>query len=343
MPGSASYNKSTLIFGGARGMRRREFIGLVGGAAAWPLAVKADNSVARIGLLGAGSAEGSAVIMEDLKRGLKDNGMLEGRNYLLDAYWAEGDYGRFPGFARDLVATQSQVILVNTIAAAWAAQRATTVIPIVLMGINDPVGSGLVASLARPGGNITGMATLNQDSASKLVQNLRSLLPDATDVAVILNPGNPSNPAMLNNLRSATRSLGVVLRPFEVSTPGMMDAAFVAILAHKPDAIFVIPDSATVSLSKPIAAIGLEHRIPIFSANSALTTAGGLISYGISQHDIPERSAYFVRKVLDGVKPADLPVEQPTHLVLTINLKTARALGVAIPDTLLAIADEVIE
>ncbi len=184
----------------------------------------------------------------------------------------------------------------NTIAAAWAAQHATTVIPIVMMGINDPVGSGLVASLARPGGNVTGMASLTQDSTSKLVQYLRSLLPNAAEVAVILNPGNPSNLPMLSNLRSQTGPLGVVLRPFNVSTPDMMDAAFVAILAHKPDAIIVIPDSATVSLSKRIGAMGLEHRIAILSASSALTAAGGLISYGPSGQ-LAERSAYFVRKI----------------------------------------------
>ena len=285
--------RSLALWGDA--MRRREFIGLIGGATAWPFAVRADNSVSRIGLLAAGSAEGSARIIENLKRALKDNGLLEGRNYILDAYWAEGEYGHFPGFARELVAKQPQVILVNTIAAAWAAQHATTVIPIVMMGINDPVGSGLIASLARPGGNVTGMASLTQDSTSKLVQYLRSLLPNAAEVAVILNPDNPSNPPMLSNLRSQTGPLGVVLRPFNVSTPDMMEAAFVAILAHKPDAIIVIPNSATVSLSKRIGAMGLEHRIPILSATSALTAAGGLISYGPSGQ-LAERSAYFVRK-----------------------------------------------
>ena len=324
-------------------MKRRKFIGLIGGAAAWPLAVRAEQSVARIGFLAAGSAEGSVALVDELKRGLKENGMLEGKDYILESYWAEGEYERFSAFARELVAKQPQVILVNTIAAVRAAQRATTAIPIVMMGINDPVGTGIVASLARPGGNTTGMATLNQDSTSKLVQYLRSLLPNAADVAVILNPGNPSNLAMLHNLRSKTGPLGVALRSFEVSTPRMLDAAFVAILEHKPDAILVIPDSATASLSKPIAATGLEHRIPVISASAAMTAAGGLISYGLSRNEIPRRTAYFVRKVLDGVKPADLPVEQPTRLMLAVNLKTARALGVAIPDTLLATADEVIE
>ena len=241
------------------------------------------------------------------------------------------------------MAKQPQVIVGNTIAAVQAAQRATTVIPIVMMGINDPVGTGIVNSLARPGGNTTGMATLNQDSATKLLQYLRGLLPNAADVVVILNPGNPSNLAMLHVLREQSGPIGVSLLSFEVSTSAMLDAAFAALLARKPDAILVIPDAATSSLGEPIATKGLEHRIPIISASAALTAAGGLISYGLPPSEIPRRTAYIVRKVLDGVLPANLPVQQPTRLILRVNLRTARALGLAIPDTLLATADTVIE
>jgi putative tryptophan/tyrosine transport system substrate-binding protein len=327
-------------------MRRREFIVMAGAACVLvsPLAARAQRAVpALVGFLAAGSKEGSFAIVDELKRGLTENGMLEGKDYILESYWAEGDYNRFASFARELVAKQPQVIVGNTIAAVQAAQRATTVIPIVMMGINDPVGTGIVNSLARPGGNTTGMATLNQDSATKLLQYLRGLLPNAADVVVILNPGNPSNLAMLRVLREQSGPIGVSLLSFEVSTSAMLDAAFAALLARKPDAILVIPDAATSSLGKPIAAKGLEHRIPIISASAALTAAGGLISYGLAPSDIPRRTAYFVRKVLDGVLPANLPVQQPTRLILSVNLRTARALGLAIPDTLLAIADTVIE
>ena len=327
-------------------MRRREFIAMASAACVLvsPFAARAQRAApARVAFLAAGSKEGSLALVDEFKRALTESGMLEGKDYIFESYWAEGDYSRFPSLARELVARQPQVILGNTIAAVQAAQRTTTVIPIVMMGINDPVGTGIVASLARPGGNTTGLATLNQDSATKLLQYLRALLPQAADVVVVHNPGNPSNLAMLRALRDQSGPVGLSLRSFEVSTSAMLDAAFVAILARKPDAILVIPDAATSSLGKPIAARGLEHRIPVISATAAITAAGGLVSYGLPLGEISRRTAYFVRKILGGALPANLPVEQPTRLILTVNLKTARALGVAIPDTLLATADEVIE
>ena len=327
-------------------MRRREFIGMASAACVLvrPFAARAQRAApARVGFLAAGSKEGSLALVVEFKRALTESGMLEGKDYVFESYWAEGDYSRFPSLARELVAKQPQVILGNTIAAVQAAQRATTVIPIVMMGINDPVGTGIVASLARPGGNTTGLATLNQDSATKLLQYLRALLPNAADVVVVHNPGNPSNLAMLRVLRDQSGPVGLSLRSFEVSTSATLDAAFVAILVRKPDAILVIPDAATSSLGKPIAARGLEHRIPVISATAAITAGGGLVSYGLPLGEISRRTAYFVRKIFGGALPANLPVEQPTRLILTVNLKTARALGIAVPDTLLATADAVIE
>lgn len=242
-----------------------------------------------------------------------------------------------------MVEHNARVIVVTTIAAARATQHATSVIPIVMASINDPVGNGIVASLARPGGNTTGMATLNQDVTPKLVEFLRRLLPNAATIAVLFNPTNPSNLAYLDSVRFQAVPLGSAIQQHVVSTPGELGAAFGVMAARRPDALQVIPDAAILDLGPRIASLATQHRIPVVSMDSDLTTAGGLISYGLSRRENYRRSAYFVKKVLDGVKPADLPVEQPVRVVLSINLKTARALGLAIPDTLLGTADEVIE
>jgi putative tryptophan/tyrosine transport system substrate-binding protein len=233
--------------------------------------------------------------------------------------------------------------MVTTIAAARAAQRATSVIPIVMTTMNDPVGNGIVASLARPGGNTTGMATLNQDVAPKLVEFLHAVVPNATTAAVLFNPANPSNGVFLDSVRVQTAPLGIAVQDFAVNAPDELTTAFGKIAAQRPDALLIMPDAATLDLGGRIAALALQHRIPIVSTDSDLTGAGGLISYGVSRRESYRRSAYFVKKVLDGVKPADLPVEQPTRILLSVNLKTAKALGLTFPPTLLATADEVIE
>jgi putative tryptophan/tyrosine transport system substrate-binding protein len=327
-------------------MKRREFILLIGSGAAAalpPLRASAQQKAAAIGFLGAGGADTSAQLVDAFKQGLGENGLVEGKDYVLEPHWAEGEYERFPAFARELVERNARVIVVTTIAAARAAQRATSVIPIVMASINDPVGSGIVASLARPGGNTTGMATLNQDVTPKLVEFAHTLLPKATTIAAFFNPANPSNLAMLDNLRSQTGPIGVSVRAIEVNTLARLNDALAAVVAQQSDALLVVPDAATLNLIQRIAGFGLQHRIPVISTNSDLTSAGGLISYGSSRRETYRRSAYFVKKVLDGVKPADLPVEQPTRVILSINLKTAGILGLAIPDALLATADEVIE
>ena len=324
-------------------MRRREFITLLGGAAAWPLTARAQQKPASIGFMGAGAADTSAHLIEALKQGLRENGLVEGKDYVLELRWAEGRYERFPAFARELVDQGARVIIVNTIAAARAAQSATSVIPIVMATMNDPVGSGLVASLARPGGNTTGLATLNQDVTPKLVEFLHTLLPNAATIAVLFNPANPSNPLYVESARVQAVRLGIVVKDFAMNTPDKLNTVFGAIAAQRPDALLVMPDSATIDLGVRIAALALQHRIPVVSTDSGLTGAGGLISYGFSRRESYRRSAYFVKKVLDGVKPADLPVEQPTRILLSVNLKTAKALGLTVPQNLLVAADEIIE
>lgn len=324
-------------------MRRREFMAAIGGVAIWPLAARAQQKSVVIGFLGAGSAEKSVSMVDAIKQGLRENGLVEGKEYVFEQRWANGDYERFPGFARDLVEQKAGVIIVTTIAAARAAQRETSVIPIVMGMINDPVGSGLVASLARPGGNTTGMASLNEDITPKMVESLKIIFPKATDVVVLFNPSNPSNLAMLENLRSSIGNTGIAVRTVEVGTAADLNGLFDATVTKKTDALLVIPDNAIAAMAEAIAAFGLQHRIPVISTISELTRAGGLISYGPNRTEIYRRAAFFVKKVLEGIKPADLPVEQPTRLIRAVNLKTARALGLSIHETILATADEVIE
>jgi putative ABC transport system substrate-binding protein len=326
-------------------MKRREFITLLGGitSALWPLPLGAQQKPLGIGFLGAGAADTSTPLVEAVKQGLRENGLVEGKDYVFEPRWAEGRYDRFPAYARELTEQGARVIIVTTIAAGRAAQRATSVIPIILANINDPAGSGLVASLARPGSNTTGLATLAQDVTPKLLEILQTVLPKASAIAVLFNPANPSNVVFLDRVRALADPLGIKVGDFAVNMPGELNPAFDAIALQRPDAIVVIPDAATLDLGVRIAALQLQHRIPVLSTDSDLTGAGGLISYGSSRRENYRRSAYFVKKVLDGVKPADLPVEQPTRILLSVNLKTAKVLGLDVPPAVLARADEVIE
>jgi putative ABC transport system substrate-binding protein len=325
-------------------MKRREFITLLGGVVvAWPFAARGQQKPASIGFLGAGAADTSAPLIDAVKQGLRENGLVEGKDYVLEPRWAEGHYERFPSFASELAGHGVRVIMVTTIAAARAAQRATSATPIVMALMNDPVGNNLVASLARPGGNTTGMASLNQDVTPKLLELLHTVLPKATSIAVLSNPTNPSNAVFLGRVRAQAVPLGITVQDFAVNTPEELSTAFRAIAAQSPEALLVIPDAATLDLGPRIAALALENRVPVISSDTDLTGAGGLISYGVSRREAYRRSAYFVKKVLDGVKPADLPVEQPTRILLSVNLKTAKALGLTMPSSLLVAADEVIE
>ena len=324
-------------------MRRREFIAILGGAAAWPFEAIAQRNPAVIGFMGSGVAETSTHLLNALMQGLRENGLAEGKDFVLVARWAEGHYERFSAFARELTDKGARVIVVTTIAGARAAQQTTSVIPIVMASMNDPVGNGLVASLARPGGNTTGMASLSQDLTPKLVEFLRAVLPNATNAAVLYNPTNASNTAYFENVRVHAVPRGITVQGFALSTPDKLEPTFIAIAENRPDVLLVIPDAATLDLGARLAALSLQHRIPIISTDSDLTSVGGLVSYGISRRENYRRSAYFVKRILDGVNPADLPIEQPTRVLLSVNLKTARALGLTLPPSLLSTADEAIE
>jgi putative tryptophan/tyrosine transport system substrate-binding protein len=326
-------------------MRRREFISLVGCVAAgWPLAAaRAQKTPIRIGFMASGAATSanSAAQIDAIRQGLRDNGLIPGQDYLLEARFAAGDYQLFPQMARELAQTGARVLLVNTIASVRAAQNVSPSVAVVMLAINDPVATGLVASLARPGGQTTGMATMTEDLTPKLLDIQREVIPNARTIAVLYNPVNPTNPVYLDKLRAS--ATGMTVLPFELTSPDGLDAAFSATAAMRPDALHVVTDSLINDLHDRIATFALAERLPSFSTLAAFAEFGGLISYGISLRQLFIRSGYFVKRILDGEKPGDLPVEQPTQIRLVINLKTARALDLAMPPALLARADEVIE
>jgi putative tryptophan/tyrosine transport system substrate-binding protein len=328
-------------------MRRREFITFIGSAIAGVVPATAQDSVApfRIAILGSGSATDNLSLNEVkwLREGLKAEGLVEGQHFVIDARYAGGDYSRFKELTRDQLARQPGAIAVSTIAAAKAAQELTTTVPIVMLGLNDPIGTGLVFNLAKPGGNITGIASMNEDLQLKLLQMLREALPKASRVAVLVNPRNPSSFGMIAAVRSEAVSAGIAIEAIEVATPDALDPAFEQLARNRPDVLFVIPDISLAALSARIVAAAAVHRVPTVGTFEELTEAGALMSYGRVRQETIHRAASYIKRIAHGAKPGDLPVEQPTRFRLIINLKAANAFGIPIPLTLLARADEVIE
>jgi putative tryptophan/tyrosine transport system substrate-binding protein len=322
-------------------MKRREFVALLGGAAAWPLGARGQFKPAIIGVLGSGSAQSSAFLIDALKEGMNENGLTEGRDYALDVRWAEGDYTRFAALAFELLERKSSVIIVTTIAAARAAQQVAPATPLVMTGLIDPVGAGLIASLARPGNNTTGISNMIQDMSAKGLELIREVAPTAKTVAALFNPNNPGSRLILEDVRSQAAKLGMTIEPIELNGSAELDATLET--AAGRDALLVLADSALLDLRERIAGLALRHRLPTFSSIPEFTDAGALVGYGPSRRDSYRRAATYVKKVLEGAKPADIPVEQPTKFELVINLKTAKALGLEVPPTLLARADKVIE
>jgi putative tryptophan/tyrosine transport system substrate-binding protein len=329
-------------------MDRRTFIAsMVGAVLSAPLAAQAQQAgaqtPARIAFIGPGRAATHAVNISAFRDGMRENGLREGEHYVLDEKYAEGNYDRFPALTDEVLKRNPAIILVNTIASVRAAQQATKTVPIVFVSTNDPVGSGLVASLARPGGNTTGLSTQNEDAVSKYVELLRELLPRATHVAVLINSGNPSGTRMFERVRTSASGFGVTARAFEVTSPESFDAVFRSIAQYRPDALLIIADAVFFDQRDHISTFALKNRIPTIASASELVASGSLISYGTSRPDLYRRAAVYVKKILAGAKPGDLPVEQPTKFELVINLKTAKALKLTIPQSLLLRADQVIE
>jgi putative tryptophan/tyrosine transport system substrate-binding protein len=325
-------------------MRRRDFIAaMLGGAAAWPVSAPAQQkAMPVIGFLNGASPQGYALYVESFRQGLKDAGYIEGENVTIEYRWAEGDYRRLPALADDLVRLQVAVIVANT-QAARAAKAATTSIPIVFLTAFDPVRTGLVASLARPGGNVTGLSIYSSALAARHLGLLREFKPAITSIAVLANPDNPGTAPYLDEAEATAQTLGQQLRILNASTPAEVDAAFARLPQLGAGALIIVPDAFLLDRRDQLVALAARHPIPALFTAADFVAAGGLMSYGANLADQYRQAGIYAGKILKGANPAELPVLQPTKFELRINLKTATALGIEIPATLMAIADEVIE
>jgi putative ABC transport system substrate-binding protein len=316
------------------------------GLLAAPLAAFAQQKpakVARIGFLGATAASVYASRIEGLRAGLRDLGYVEGKNLVLEFRWAEAKYERLPALAAELVQLKVDVIVAAGTPATKAAQRATTTIPIVMPLSADPVGAGFVASLSRPGGNITGLTDIAGDVSVKYLELLRVAVPNLSRVAVLVNPGNPQHPDFLKNIQAATKTAGVNVSPLQAGTASQIEAALGAMTRERAGGLIVLPDGLFLLQARQIAELATKNRLPTMFGVPEFVEAGGLMSYGQNSIERFRRAATYVDKILKGVKPADLPVEQPTKLELVINLRTVKAIGLTIPQELLLRADRVIE
>jgi putative tryptophan/tyrosine transport system substrate-binding protein len=326
-------------------VRRREFITLVGGVSlAWPLATRAQQSAMPvIGFLHYGSPEGYTHIASAVRQGLRESGFVEGQNLAIESRWANGHYDRLPALALDLVRHPVVAILAAGVVAARAAKAATATIPIAFTFGADPVAAGLIASLNRPGGNLTGVSRIAQELAAKRLELLRELMPQVRTVAMLINPDNPANGPELTDVEMAARALGLQLRKVTATNERELDAAFVAMETPRVEALIISQDGYFLYQRDQIVALAARQGIAAIYAYREQILAGGLISYATSLPEAYRQAGIYVGKFLQGAKPSDLPVLQPTKFELIINLKTAKALGVTVPPTLLARADEVIE
>jgi putative ABC transport system substrate-binding protein len=325
-------------------MRRRELILAGGVAVAWPLAALAQQkAMPVIGLLSGASPEPYAPYVAALRQGLSDTGYIEGQNVAIEYRWAEGSYDRLPELAADLVGRQVDVIAAAAIPAARAAKNATTTIPIVFTSGVEPVEFGLVASFARPGGNLTGVGFLDVELMAKRLELLTELAPQASTIALLVNPTNENAERVVRDGQHAARAKGVQLNILKAATESEIDTAFATLAQLRAGALLVSPDPFFVSRREQLVVLASRHAVPAMYYWREAVAAGGLISYGPSLAGIWRQLGGYVGKILKGAKPADLPVQQPTTFELVINLKTAQALGLTVPPLLLATADEVIE
>jgi putative ABC transport system substrate-binding protein len=327
-------------------MDRRTFIGSVAsGIVAAPFAAFSQQPLAkvyRIGFLGAESASGYVTRLEALRAGLQELGYVENGNYVLRFRWAEGKYDRLPDLAAELVSLKVDVIVADGLKATLAAKHTTITTPIVVLNVGDAVNSGLIASYAKPGGNITGMSFLLEELTAKRLELLKQAKPSIAKVAVLINPVNAAFVQVLRVLRSEAERNRVQIEPIEVREADELESAFLTMEAKGVDAILVHSETMFSAHAKSIAALAVKHRIASVGTWD-FGKAGGLIGYGVNALDYYRHIAVFVDKILKGAKPADIPVEQPTKVELVINLKTAKALDLTIPQTLLVRADEVIQ
>jgi putative ABC transport system substrate-binding protein len=328
-------------------MRRREFINLIGGVAAtWPLAARAQQSVLPVvGFVNVASPKGGfAPFLSGFLRGLSEAGYVDGQNVTIEYRWAEGRADRLPALVADLVQRRVAVIAATSTPAALAAKAATTTIPIIFEMASDPVQFGLVASLNRPGGNVSGVTNANVGIAPKRLQLLHELVPTAGVMALLVDPANPTlAEPNTKELQAAARALGLELHVLNASTERDFDEVFAKLIQLRAGGLVIGPDTFFSSRSEQLATLSVRHGVPTIYQNREFAVAGGLLSYGADTADAYRLTGKYVGRVLKGDKPADLPVQQATKVELYINLKTAKALGLNIPNTLIGRADEVIE
>jgi putative ABC transport system substrate-binding protein len=325
-------------------MRRREFITLLGGAAAaaWPVAARAQQpAMPVIGYVSSASADAS--YMTAFRQGLADLGYTEGRNVAIEFRWADGKFERLPALLADLIQRRAAVIAVGGVTSGLAAKAATTTIPIVFLAADDPVKFGLVTSLSRPGGNATGLNLLTSELTTKRLELIRDLVPTASVVAVLVNPRSPESEPQSRDIERAAGAVGQQIRILSASSDRDIDAAFATLVKPRDAALLVTNDALFSSSRDQIVALAASRAIPTIYDRRAYADAGGLMSYGTHYLDGHRRLGIYTAKILNGAKPADLPVEQSTKFDLVINSKTAKSLGLEVPASLLALADEVIE
>ena len=327
-------------------MDRRAFLGtLTGGLLAAPLAARAQQAgrVHRIGFLGNTTPALEANLVGPFREGLRELGYVDGQNIVIEYRWAEGKYERAPSLLAELLARKVEVIVTAGTPTSLAAQKATMSVPVVVVGVGDPVATGLVASLARPGGNITGLTSIGEALEGKRLELLREVVPKVSNVAVLWNPVNPVLQRVLDELQTAAAVLQIRVLLVSVRAQDEFDDAFAAITRQRPGALLVLGDRLFLQNRARIMAFAAKNRLPGVHSYRELVEAGGLMSFGPSYAGMHRRAAYYVDRILKGARPGDLPVEQPTKFELVINLKTAKALGLTIPQSLLQRADQVIE
>lgn len=326
-------------------MRRREFIGVLGGAAAWPLAARAQRpNMPVIGILSAGSPDSEGELVAAFTRSLSQAGYVDGNNIALEYRWANNRFDRLPALAADLA--RRHVTVIHTVAGTitvLAAKGVTQTIPIVFCTGGDPIKAGLVASLNRPGGNITGINLISGTLQEKRLALLHEVVPTTTSIAVIFNPNNPNHEPEIREVQAVGTSLGLQIRTFEASSEGDIDSAYAEAIKQRTRAMLVFTDPLLNRQVQQIVALSARYDLPTMYGYREFTAAGGLMSYGTSQRDAQRLAALQVVRILQGEKPSELPVQQSTKIELAINLKTAKTLGLTFPLSLLGRADEVIE
>ena len=327
-------------------MKRRTFIAGLGGAAAWPMVARAQQpAMPVVGFINGGSAEGMGRYAAAFRSALSEAGYVEGQNMTVEYHWLEGQYDRVPALVADLVRRRVAVIAIpGALPAAIAAKAATAMIPIVFGGGEDPIKLGLVSNLAKPGGNVTGTNFFFFEVAAKRLGLLRDLVPKATQIAVLVNPSNASNTEiLLRETSEAARAMGLQIQVVKANTRSEIEAAFVTIVRERADALFLAPDAFFTSSRGQFATLAARDRMPTSCANREMTEAGLLMSYGPNLAGMFRQVGIYTGSILKGAKPADLPIVQSTKFEFVINLQTARALGIEVPNSIQLLADEVIE